>query len=53
MKHHPPLMRKFKQPIDGLLDAAETPRDPDLSRGSTGSKKTKVDEAQGQQGELF
>jgi DNA modification methylase len=39
--------------IEGLLNGTEVPRYPDLSRGSTGSKKAKVEEAQGEQGELF
>ncbi len=39
--------------IEGLLNGTEAPRYPDLSRGSTGSKKAKVEEVDGQQGELF
>jgi hypothetical protein len=35
------------------IRGTESPRYPDLSRGSTGSKKAKVEEAKGQQGELF
>jgi hypothetical protein len=36
-----------------LLDGTESPRYPDLSRGSAGFKKAKVEETQGEQGELF
>jgi hypothetical protein len=35
-----------------LLNGTEAPRYPDLSRGSTGSRKARVEEAQGEQGEL-
>ena len=38
--------------IEGLLNGTETPHYPDLSRGSTGFKKAKVEETQGEQGEL-
>ena len=38
--------------IEGLLDGTETPRYPDLSRGSTGSRKARVEEVHGEQVEL-
>jgi site-specific DNA-methyltransferase (adenine-specific) len=38
--------------IEGLLNGTEAPRYPDLSRGSTGSRKARVEEVQGEQGEL-
>ena len=39
--------------IEGLLNGTEAPRYPDLSRGSTGSRKARVEEVQGEQGELL
>ncbi len=39
--------------IEGLLNSTESPRYPDLSRGSIGSKKAKVEKAQVEQGELL
>jgi hypothetical protein len=39
--------------IEGLLNGTEAPRYPDLSRGSTGSKKAQVEETGGEQGDLF
>ncbi len=38
--------------IEGLLNGTEQAHYPDLSRGSTGSRKARVEEADGQQGEL-
>jgi site-specific DNA-methyltransferase (adenine-specific) len=38
--------------VEGLLNGTEAPRYPDLSRGSTGSRKARVEEVQGEQGEL-
>lgn len=39
--------------IEGLLSGAETPRYPDLSRGSTSFKKAKVETAEAEQGKLL
>ncbi len=39
--------------IEGLLSGAETPRYPDLSRGSTSFKKAKVESEAGAQGKLL
>jgi adenine specific DNA methylase Mod len=39
--------------IDGLLNGTESPRYPDLSRGSTSFKPAKVEEEQGDQPELL